>query len=71
MPEAVFCRKIKVVNTNILWPEYTLTENVYQLVIPVDIGEMNPLRHMMIICLRFRIFHHRFQTFRSVCGHRQ
>jgi transposase len=42
MPEAVFCRKIKVVNTNILRPDYTLTGNVYQLVIPMDIGEMIP-----------------------------
>ena len=42
MPEAVFCRKIKVVKTNTLQPDYTITGNVYQLVIPMDIDEMIP-----------------------------
>jgi hypothetical protein len=42
MPEAVFCRKISLVKINILRPGYTLTGNVYQLVIPMDIGEMIP-----------------------------
>jgi hypothetical protein len=41
MPEAVFCRKIKLMN-KILRPNYTSTGNVYQLVIPMDIGDMIP-----------------------------
>lgn len=41
MPEAVFCRKIKLMS-NILRPDYTSTGNVYQLVIPMDIGDMIP-----------------------------
>jgi transposase len=42
MPVAIFCCKIKVVKTKKLQPDYTTNGNVYQLVIPMDIGEMIP-----------------------------
>lgn len=42
MPVAVFYCKIEFMKTTILQPDYTTPGEVYQLVIPMDIGEMIP-----------------------------
>lgn len=42
MPAAFFCCKIKFVKTQKLQPNYTTDGNVYQLVLPMDIGELIP-----------------------------
>lgn len=42
MPVAFFCCKIKFVKTKNLQPNYTIDGNVYQLILPMDIGEMIP-----------------------------
>ncbi len=42
MPVALFCCKIKFVNTKNLQQNYTTDGNVYQLILPMDIGDMIP-----------------------------